>query len=108
MRLSHSISVRGRRVRLETFRRRSRCRQISPLFERLHYSWRIKPWISVDEVDHLFKLGDAELGRDFIDAAVVEQQDGRDHILGHAFGGGPAHFLWMKIETETIRHGAGT
>jgi hypothetical protein len=125
MRLAHLISVRlvadirltgrlccivrydGRRVRLETFHWRRRCRQISPLFERLHYSRRIKPWISVDEVDHLFKLGGAKLGRDFINAALVEQQDSRDHILGHAFGGGPAHFLWMKIETEAIRHGAG-
>ena len=80
MRLAHLISVRlvadirlrgrlccvvrydGRRVRLETFHRRRRCRQISPLFERLHYSRRIKPWISVDEVDHLFKLGGAKLG----------------------------------------------
>jgi hypothetical protein len=65
MRLAHLISVRlvahirltgrlcsvvrydGRRVRLETFHRRRRCRQISPLFERLHYSRRIKPWFSV-------------------------------------------------------------
>ena len=114
MRLAHLISVRlvadirltgrlccvvrydGRRVRLETFHRRRRCRQISPLFERLHYSRRIKPWISVDEVDHLFKLWGAKLGRDFINAAVVEQEDSRDYVFGHALSGGPADIIWMK------------
>ena len=42
------------------------------------------------------------------DAALVEQQHGRDHILGHVFSGGPAQPMRKKIETETIRHGAGT
>jgi hypothetical protein len=42
------------------------------------------------------------------DAALVEQQDSRDHVLGHASSGGPADFLWMKIEPEAIGHDAGT
>jgi hypothetical protein len=41
------------------------------------------------------------------DSALVEQQDSRDHIFGHACSGGPAHFLQVEAEIETIRHGAG-
>jgi hypothetical protein len=42
----------------------------------LDCSWRIKPWISVDEVDHLFKLWGAKLGRDLT--------NGRYHRAGPA------------------------
>jgi len=47
------------------------------------------------------------LRHNLFDAALVEQQDSRDHILGRTFSGGPAHFFWIKIEIEAIRHGAG-
>jgi hypothetical protein len=49
----------------------------------------------------------AKLRYNLFDAAVVEQQDSRDHVLGNALSGGPPHILRMKIDTETIRHGAG-
>jgi hypothetical protein len=57
---------------------------------------------------HLLKLKEAKLRYNLFDAALVEQQDSRNHILGHALRGGPAHFLWIKIETEAIRHAART
>jgi hypothetical protein len=78
------------------------------LVERFENSARVKAWRPADEFDHLLKLRRAKLRYNLFDAALVEQQDGRDHILGHAFSGGPAHFLRIEIETETIRHGAGT
>ena len=56
---------------------------------------------SADEFDYLLKLREAKLRYNLFDAALVEQQDSCDHILGHAFSGGPAHFLWIKIDTET-------
>jgi hypothetical protein len=71
----------------------------------LHYSRRIKPWISVDEVDHVFKLCRAKLGRNLINATVVEQQDSRDRAFAGAFSGRPAHILRVEIETEMIRAG---
>jgi hypothetical protein len=37
------------------------------------------------------------------DAALVEQQHSRDHILGHAFSGGPAQPIRSKIETEAVQ-----
>jgi hypothetical protein len=77
------------------------------LVERFQDSARVKAWRSADEHDHLLKFKGAELRYNLFDAALVEQQDSRDHILGHAFSGGPAHFLWIKIDTETIGHGAG-
>jgi hypothetical protein len=54
-------------------------------------------------LDHLLKLKGAKLRHNLFDAALVEQQDSRDHILGHTFSGGPAHFFWIKIEIEAIR-----
>jgi hypothetical protein len=75
--------------------------------ERFQDSARVKAWRSADEFDHLLKLKGAKLRDNLLDATLVEQQHSRDHILGHAFSGSPAHFLWIKIETETIRHGVG-
>jgi len=69
---------------------------------------RFEAWRSADEFDHLLKLKPAKLRHNLFDAALVEQQDSRNHILGHTFSGGPAHFLRMEIETETIRHCAET
>jgi hypothetical protein len=76
--------------------------------ERFQDSARVKAWRSADEFDHLLKLGGTKPGHNLVHATVVEQQDSRDHILGHAFSGGPAHFLRVEIETETIRHAART
>jgi hypothetical protein len=44
-----------------------------------------------DEFNHLLKLGDAELGRDFVDASLMQQQNSRDDVFGHALSSGPAH-----------------
>jgi hypothetical protein len=49
-----------------------------------------------------FSSSSGLLRYNLFDAALVEQQDSRDHILGHTFSGGPAHFFWIKIETETV------
>jgi hypothetical protein len=48
---------------------------------------RVKARRSADESYDLFKLDGAKLWCDLVHAAVVEQQDSRDHILGHAFSG---------------------
>ena len=55
---------------------------------------------SPDELDHLLKLGSAELGRDFVDSALMEQQDSRDNGFGHALGGSPAQIIWMKNDSK--------
>jgi len=77
------------------------------LFECFQYSARVKAWRSADEFDHLLKLKRAKLRYNLFDAALVEQQDSRDHVFGHALSGGPAHPIGRKIDTETIGHGAG-
>jgi hypothetical protein len=74
------------------------------LVERFQDSARVKAWRSADEHDHLLKLEGAKLRYNLFDAALVEQQDSRDHILGHALSGGPAHFLRIEIKTEAIGH----
>jgi hypothetical protein len=78
------------------------------LVERFQDSSRVKAWRSADEFDHLLKLKGAKLRYNLFDTALAEQQDSRNHILGRALSGGPAHFLRIKIETEAIRHDAGT
>jgi hypothetical protein len=55
---------------------------------------------SADERYDPLKLGGAKLWRDLIDAAVMEQEDSRDHVFGYALGGGPDLFLRMKLETN--------
>jgi hypothetical protein len=60
---------------------------------------------SADERYDPLKLGGAKLWRDLIDAAVMEQEDSRDHVFGHALGGGPDLFLRMKLENELVRLG---
>jgi hypothetical protein len=72
------------------------------LVECFQDSARVKAWQSADEFDHLLKLSGAKLRHNLFDAALMEQQHGRDHVFGHAFSGGPAHFLWIGIETEAM------
>jgi hypothetical protein len=67
----------------------------------------IEAGASADEHEHLLKLGRAELGRDLVYGALMEQQDSRDHVFVNALGGGPTRILRMKIETEASRHSAG-
>jgi hypothetical protein len=98
----------GRCVRWDALARYCGRRQTSPLFERFQDSARVKAWRSADEFDHLLKLGGTKPGHNLVHAALVEQQDGRDHVFGHALSGGPAHFLRIEIEAEAIGHGAGT
>jgi hypothetical protein len=74
------------------------------LAERFENSARVKAWRSADEFDHPLKLKRAKLRHNLFDAALVEQQDSRDHVFGHALSGGPAHPIGRKIETEAIRH----
>jgi hypothetical protein len=64
------------------------------LVERFQDSARVKAWRSADEFDHLLKLSGAKLRYNLFDAALVEQQDSRDHVLGHAFSGGLSPATW--------------
>jgi hypothetical protein len=97
-----------RRARQDAMGRQRGRHQTSVLVERFQDSARVKAWRSADEFDYLLKLRWAKLRYNLFDAVLVEQQDSRNHILGHAFSGGPAHLLRVEIETEAIGHGAGT
>jgi hypothetical protein len=46
--------------------------------------------------------------RDLVDAAFVQQEDGRNYILANSLSGSPANVLRMELDTETIRHSAET
>jgi hypothetical protein len=81
--------------------------QSFPLLKRVECAGRINAWRSPDEIDHLLKLGSAELTRDLLNASVMEQQDSRDNGLGHALGGSPTHIVRMKRDIKTISHHAG-
>jgi hypothetical protein len=70
--------------------------------ERFQDSARVKAWRPADEFDHLLKLSGAKLRYNLFDAALVEQQDSRDHTLGHAFSGGPAQPMRKKIEAGRL------
>ena len=78
--------------------------QSSPLLECVQRAGRINAWRSPDELDHLLKLGSAELRHNLVDASLMQQQNSRDNGFGHALGGGPAHIVWMKKNAKTIRH----
>ena len=65
------------------------------LVERFQDPSRVKAWRSADEFDHLLKLKGAKLRYKLFDAALVEQQDGRDDGFGHLLVGGPAHRVGM-------------
>ena len=65
---------------------------------------RISVWRSPNELDHLLKLGSAELGHNLVDAAFMQHQNSGDDGFGHALSGGPAHIVWMKKNVKTIRH----
>jgi hypothetical protein len=54
---------------------------------------RINAWRSPDELDHLLKLGSAELSDDLFNASLMQQQNGGDDGLGHALCGGPTHIV---------------
>ena len=81
--------------------------RLPPLLKCVQRAGRINAWRSSDELDHLLKLGSAELSRDLLNAALMEQQDSRDNGLGHALGGSPTHIVRMKTDVKTIRHSAG-
>jgi hypothetical protein len=84
------------------------CRCQSPVtLKRVEYSGRIKAWASANEHDHLFQLGGAKLRRNFFDAALVEQQGGRDDVFGNGHSDSPSDCIRMKIDSKTVRHGAG-
>ena len=57
-----------------------------------------------DERYDLLKLGGTELGRDVINAAHMEQQNGRDNSFRYALSSGPAHINWMKDNSKAICH----
>jgi hypothetical protein len=44
------------------------------------------------------------LGRDLIDATLMEQQDGSDDSFRYALSGGPAHIMGIEKNSKTIRH----
>ena len=71
-------------------------------------SARVKARRSADERNEPLKLGGAKLERDLIDAALMQQQDGRGDAFGHSLIAGPAQSIRMKIHPETIGHGEGT
>jgi hypothetical protein len=96
---------RGSLGRRQAKRLRDRSRWPSPPFERFYYSERIQAGAAADQHDHLLKLGRAELGRDLVYGALMQQQNSRDHVLANALRDGPAHILWGKIKAEAI-HGA--
>jgi hypothetical protein len=53
----------------------------------------------------LLKLVPPELGRDLVDATLMEQQNSCYDRFGHTLGGGPPHRLTMKFDSESIGHG---
>jgi hypothetical protein len=54
-------------------------------------SGRIAAWTAPDDLNNLLKLARPELGRDLVDAPLIEQQNSRYHGLGHTLRGGPSH-----------------
>jgi hypothetical protein len=56
----------------------------------------------------VLKLGGANLRRDVFDAALMEQQNGRDDSFRYALSSGPSDIIWMKQNSETIRHSTGS
>jgi hypothetical protein len=42
--------------------------------------------------------------RNFVDAALVQQQDGSNHILANALSRSPTNVLRMQLEAKAIRH----
>ena len=75
--------------------------QSSPLLECVQRAGRINARRSPDELDHLLKLGSAELGHNLVDASLMQQQDSRDNGFGHALGGSPAH---IDLDEEELRN----
>jgi hypothetical protein len=67
---------------------------------------RVKAGRAANEHNRLFKFAGAELRRYLVDAALVQQQDGRDYILANALSGSPANVLRMQLETKATHHGA--
>jgi hypothetical protein len=51
---------------------------------------------SPDELDHLLKLGSAELRHNLVDVTLMQRQYRRNDGFGHALSGGPADIIWMK------------
>ena len=47
--------------------------QSFPLLKRIERAGRVNAWRSRDELDHLVKLGSAELSRDLLNASLMEQ-----------------------------------
>ena len=78
--------------------------QSFPLLKRVECAGPINAWRSPNELDHLLKLGGAELRHNLVDASLMEQQISRDNGFGHALNSGPAHILQMKKYFEAIRH----
>ncbi len=55
------------------------------------------------DVPQLFR---PKLGRDLVDAPLVEQQDSGYDRLGHSLRDGPSHRRWIERDCVGICHGA--
>ena len=77
----------------------------APCFKGIKRSRRIATWASSDKLYHLLKLVRPELGRDLVDATLMEQQNSCYDRFGHTLGGGSPHRLTMKFDSENIGHG---
>ena len=67
--------------------------EVLRMLERVERAGRISALRSPNEFDHLLELGGAELGCDLFHPSLMQQQNSRDDIFGHAFSGGPTHIV---------------
>jgi hypothetical protein len=82
------------------------CQRCHPLaLEGFERSGGIETRRSAYEIDDPLKIHGTKLGRDLIDATLLEQQDGSDDSFRYALSGGPAHILGIEKNSKTIRHG---
>jgi hypothetical protein len=84
----------------DRLRRRGR----PPAFEGVERSRRIAAGTAPDDLNNLLKLARPELGRDLVDAPLIEQQNSRYHGLGYTLRGGPPQRRTIKYDSEGIGH----
>jgi hypothetical protein len=84
-----------------------RCQTAAPILQVFKRPTGIQAGASANELRDLLKRGEIKLRRDFVNRAIMEQQHSGNDVFGCALSGSPADLVWLKRETEAIRHPAG-